>query len=290
LKDNGIYPWLFYLILFILFVFLTVRLLDDFAFGEWVYALIGFSLSLPLVDSQRLGFLKQITEDRHFFYLKLIEQSIVLFPFIIGLFIFRHYLAAIVLICAGVYLSLRKSNFHLPYSIPTPFGGQPFEFPSGFRKTLILILLAYGLLFIGLRVDNFNLALASIAGIGFIVGGFHSSPEPRFYIWIFKNTPAHFLRNKGLIILKYMSVLILPIMITLVCFDYAKVVLVIFIAVAAFCFAIMCMLSKYISYPQEINIIQGLAMGAAILFPPVMIAIIPWFYIKALRRLQPILK
>jgi len=290
LKDNGIYPWLIIPISIALFIFLTIRLLDDFAFGEYIYLFIGLSLSFPLTRPQRLEFIKQISSNRKFYIIRIVEQVLMLLPFIIGLLVYRWYVMALVLFMCGVILCFGKMNYQLPFSIPTPFGRTPFEFPAGFRKTLPLIILSYALIPIGLNVGNFNLALASVAAMGFIVGGFHSSPEPRFYVWIFKSSPAQFINKKIYTILKYVAFLVIPITAVLLFYDISEYLKIILISIAAMGFAIMCMLSKYISYPQEINIVQGLAMGGSILFPPIMLAIIPWFYFKALQRLQTVLK
>jgi len=290
LKDNGIYLWLFIPISIVLFAFLTIRLLDDFAYGELIYAMLGISLVFPFTENRRLEFLKQISNNRNFYLIRLIEQFTMLTPFIVGLLIYNWFVVAAVLIALGCFFGFSKLNYTLPFSVPTPFGKRPFEFPAGFRKTLPIIILAYALASIGLSVNNFNLALASMAAVGFVVGSFYTSAESRFYVWIFKFSPKWFLKKKSLAIVTYLTLLIIPIIITLLIFDSSQIWKIAVMYIAVIGFAIMCMLSKYISYPQEINLIQGMAMGASILFPPIMLVIIPWFYFKALSGLQPILR
>ena len=290
LNDNGIYPWLIFPVAVIFFVFLSFKLLINFAFGELIYLLLAVSIAFPLMDRDRLQFLKQICTNRNYFQIRMIEQLVVLFPFIVGLLIFEWWWYAAALMVLAMYFSFGKVNYQFPYSIPTPFGKYPFEFPSGFRKSLPLIMVAYALVPIGLNVDNFNLALASIAVVGFVVGGFHSAPEPKFYIWIFKYSPTTFLKKKIITIFRNTFLLTLPIIGTLLYYSLESYIMVLLLLVAAIAFAVMCMLSKYLAYPQEINLTQGLAMGASILFPPIMLVIIPWFYFKALKSLQPILQ
>lgn len=289
-KDNGIYPWLVVPLSLLLFVALTIKLLNNFAFGEFIYLFIATSIAFPLTNQDRLGFLKSISIQKNYYRIRLIEQAIIILPFIIGLLFYKWLGVAVLLFFIGLYFSFGKFNYNFPYSIPTPFGSRPFEFPAGIRKNMLFVILAYSLVPIGLSVDNFNLALASIPAIGFIVGGFHAAPEPRFYIWIFKLPPKEFLKHKALTILRYTLLLILPPVAVLSFYNLESVLLVSAISLAAISFAVMCMLSKYVSYPQEINLIQGLAMGGGILFPPIMLVIIPWFYFKALKGLQPVLK
>ena len=45
----------------------------------------------------------------------------------------------------------------LNFSMPTPFSKNPFEFTTGFRRTLLIFPLAYALTVIAINVDNLNL-------------------------------------------------------------------------------------------------------------------------------------
>ena len=273
-----------------LFVFVSFKLLNGFAFGEYIYAGLGISLSSSIADVRRYDFIKSISSQKDFRIIRLAEQLILLFPFIIGLFVFGWSLYAVLLLLAAIAFSFINLNISLPYSLPTPFGKRPFEFARGFRAAVLFIIGCYILVPIGISVDNFNLSLASIAGIGLISGNYFIQPEPRFYIWIHAMNTPKFLMEKTKTILYYTFITIAPIAIILSIYNPNRIGSVVLMILAAIAFTQMCMLAKYLAYPSEVNIIAGLAIVGSILFPPMMLIIIPIFYFKANRRLGQYLR
>jgi hypothetical protein len=49
-------------------------------------------------------------------------------------------------------------------------------------------------------------------------------------------------------------------------------------------------LAKYSGYPNEMNLLQGILIGISLLFPPILIGIIPFFYLQSIKRLNDILE
>ena len=290
LDDNGIYPWLALPLVLAVFAFLSFRLLNGYAFGEYIYAGLGISLSSSIADDRRYDFIKSISSRRDFRIIRLAEQFILLFPFTIGLFLFGWTLAALILLLFGILFSFINLNVRLPYSLPTPFGRRPFEFAKGYRGAVLFIIGCYLLVPIGISEDNFNLSLASIAGIGLVSGNYFIQPEPRFYIWIHTMGPLNFLMEKTKTILYYSLLTIAPIAIILSFYNPSRIGSIALMILAAIAFTEICMLAKYLAYPSEVNIIAGLAMAGSILFPPLMLVIIPIFYLKAYRRLDEYLR
>jgi hypothetical protein len=50
------------------------------------------------------------------------------------------------------------------------------------------------------------------------------------------------------------------------------------------------MLAKYGSYPYEMSITDGLILSVSILFPPLLLITIPFFYHRSLKTLNPLLR
>ncbi len=290
LNDHGIYPWIAILVTILLFYFVSYRLLNGFDFGEYIYLALGLSSATSIADPRRHDFIKMISRPADNRIIRLAEQVIILFPFIIGLLIFEWYWIALGLSLAIIIFSFINKSVVLPFTIPTPFGRRPFEFPRGFRMSLIPLIGSYLLIPIGLSAGNFNLALASIAVIGLISGNYFIQPEPRFYVWMHSKTPQAFLIEKIKTIVLYILLCIAPITIALLVYDSSRCATIMLMGLAAVVFVVMCMLSKYIAYPSEINIAAGFAMGMSILFPPLMLIIVPVFYFKAIKRLDHYLR
>jgi len=290
LKDNGIYPWLAIPLILTIFVFITYRLLNGFAYGEFLYPILGLSISSSMADSRRVDFIKSISHPGEFRLIRLSEQLVIITPFIIGLLIFGWTFQALGLFIIGIIVSFLDKQIALPFALPTPFGKRPFEFSRGFRNAFLVILGCYILVPLGLSVDNFNLAIASIAGIGLASGNYFIQPEPRFYVWIHNMNPSRFLLEKSKTILHHTLISVTPPVLALLYYYPDKIGIITLLVLSAIAFTIMCMLAKYLAYPSDINIIAGFAMGISIFFPPLMLIIIPVFYFKAINRLLQVLR
>ena len=81
--------------------------------------------------------------------------------------------------------------------MPTPFSKNPFEFTTGFRRTLLIFPLAYALTVIAINVDNLNLGIFSILLIFLIVLSFYSKPEEEYYVWVHADTPKSFFEEEN---------------------------------------------------------------------------------------------
>ena len=57
-----------------------------------------------------------------------------------------------------------------------------------------------------------------------------------------------------------------------------------------FAFLWTVILAKYSAYPNEINIPEGILFALCIYFPPLLIALIPFFYVKSIKKLNLLLK
>lgn len=82
----------------------------------------------------------------------------------------------------------------------------------------------------------------------------------------------------------------LPIFLLLVLFFSDKAFIVIVFEIIGILFVVMSLLGKYVSYPADINPTVGFTIGLTLLFPPLILLIIPYFYFQSKQNLQSILK
>jgi hypothetical protein len=61
------------------------------------------------------------------------------------------------------------------------------------------------------------------------------------------------------------------------------------LALVGFAFLCTIILAKYAAYPHEINLPEGTLVAISISFPPVLLALIPYLYFKAIRKLNVLL-
>jgi hypothetical protein len=114
-------------------------------------------------------------------------------------------------------------------------------------------------------------------------------PEHEYYVWVHAETPKLFLRNKILNASKNVTALVTPILISLLIYYPSNYKLIIILYVLGLLFLWTIILAKYSSYPQEMNLLEGLAIAISLYFPPFLLAIIPFFYTKSINRLKNIL-
>jgi len=154
-------------------------------------------------------------------------------------------------------LSLLSSRLSANKVLPTPFKKLPFEPIVGFRKTFLVLLGILFLIIKAIQVGNYNLGIVSYGATFLTMMSYYSKPEPKFFVWIFDRTSKIFLRSKLFQCL---------------------------FAAASIIFA------KYSAYPSEMSILEGLLYAVGLSFPPLLLIIIPIFYKKSLRNLNPILE
>jgi hypothetical protein len=126
----------------------------------------------------------------------MIENLAVSFPFAILLLYRQFYTAPAVLTAIALLLAPVSAKIPSAVAIPTPFGKHPYEFASGFRKTLLLFLLGCGLMIIAIAVDNFNLGMFTLILNMSVICSFYLQEENGYYVWQYTMTPAGFLLYK----------------------------------------------------------------------------------------------
>jgi len=193
--------------------------------------------------------------------------------------------AGILGLCS-ISFALVSFHAHFNLSIPTPFSKRPFEFSTGFRRTLYLFPMAYVLAFIAINVDNFNLGVFSFLLIFLTTLGFYSKPEQEYYVWVHAETPGKFLKNKILHASKNAAFLTAPILISMLIFYPSEVALILGFFLIGLLFLWTIILAKYSSYPEEMNLPEGMIVAFSLFFPPLLLAVIPFFYLKSVNKLK----
>lgn len=290
LKDAGIHPLPFYIIAAVAYFMLSFYLFERFEYIEYLYCFFAIYTLFQFSSKSRNDFLKNVYTKVYFYKIKLVENSLLILPFLLILLLKEKYLTTFILLPSAWLISTISLNELPQRALSTPFYRYPFEYAIGFRKTYLVILLAYFISLIGILVDNFFLSLFGLAIILLNCLSFQNKLEPRFYIWIFSASPKQFLYKKLKTAILYSCLLSLPtsVFITIFFFDYIHTILI--VNTIGLLIIIAAVAGKYSQYPSEINLIQSIYIALAILFPPLLLVIIPLFYHQSIKRLNNILQ
>lgn len=289
MDEVGFSPIIGYSLGILAFYGLSIFLFSKTEFAEYFYGLVSISFISKLSGKRRNDFLKTIFSINNYRKLRIKENLIISIPFLIFLLYVQSFLVAIILILLSVLMSIFNFD-NLNFTIPTPFSKKPFEFPVGFRKTFYIFPFAYFLTYQSILVDNFNLGIASMLLIAIVVLSYYSKPENDFFVWTFNLSAKGFLINKIKIGLLYFTFLSLPIIISLIIFfPYETKTLGVFLLLG-YIYIITIISAKYSAYPNEMSLPEGMLIGISLMFPPMLLGLIPLFYYKAIKQLKPILE
>jgi hypothetical protein len=86
------------------------------------------------------------------------------------------------------------------------------------------------------------------------------------------------------------ALLALPIVIILIGFYPEKADITLLFILAGFAFLWTIILGKYSAYPNEMNIPEGILIAVCLYFPPLLLALMPFFYVKSIKKLNALLK
>ena len=278
-------------ILFSIFAFIgiSVILYSKTEYANSIYLVISLILTQRLSEVNRTTFLKICFVKKDYIKLRLIENIASSIPFFI-FFCFKSQLAfAVLLIILSSLLSFfsleNKSNF----TLPTPFKKTPFEFTMGFRKSILIILFAYILGIISIRVNNFNLGAFSVAVTLLIYISFYSIVENEFYVWVYSAKPKEFILLKIKTLVLNSVLLSIPLMILLAIYFPSNILALSVILALGILINIILVLVKYSIFPQKMNIQLSILIAMSFLLFPTLLITIPYLYKKTINNLKAIL-
>lgn len=287
IDEFGLIPWMGFAALIGIFSWFSNAIFVNFSEASYLYIAIGLFLTLSLGHKKHTAFLQQCFPLHRFWKVRMLENSIFILPFSIFLCYKMFFLEAIAIHIGALLLSFLNHLELKSHVVPTPFGKRPFEFIIGFRNTFWVFPLLYGLSTIGIFVENYNLGIFSLLVVFVLCMSFYAKPEPLYYIWIHSKSPEEFLTDKLKTAIKYSSSLVIPMVIALsVFFSIEKLQITLVFMVLGYAFLALTILGKYGNYPSQVPIFQMLAMLVCLLFPPLLIIVLPFFYKRALNNLS----
>lgn len=286
LTEFGMPPFMAYSVLPICFLGLSAYLFSQTDFAGYLYILIALGLLSKLTDKKRNDFLKTCYTIKDYLKLRVLENLMVVLPFALFLVYQKSFpFIAILLVLAALSAFVSFStNFN--FTIPTPFYTKPFEFTVGFRNTFYFFPTAYFLTYISITIGNFNLGIFSMLLVFLVSLSYYSKLENEYYIWTFNLSPKAFLAEKIKTGLLYATLSSLPIWIPLSLYFSAELETLLTFLILGYAYLITIIFAKYSVYPNEMNIPQGLLIAVSLIFPPILIGIIPYFYHQSNKRLN----
>lgn len=290
IEQFGINAWLGIVLAAVAFAVLSLLLYSRVALPQYIYPLFTIPAVYSLGRLRRNEFLQNIFTYKGYRQVRLLENLLVAIPFCIFLLLKQQYISALAALAAAALCSLYNKVDRSGLVIPTPFGKRPFEFTIGVRKNWWLLLLFYIITGIAISVNNFNLGITAFVGTWLLGMSFYSKAEPLFYVWVHAQTPARFLQQKIKTSIIYSLCMSLPLAIALTVFYPANVLIILLVVVIGLLYVTMGVAGKYAIYPQEIQMIHVIKMIAGMICPPLLLVIIPHFYNRAIKTLNPWLR
>ncbi|MDR2145396.1 MAG: hypothetical protein LBE91_02915 [Tannerella sp.] len=221
---------------------------------------------------------------------RMLENLTVALPFVIFLVCKQQFYPVIILIVLNIIMALSNFKTTHSFTIPTPFYKKPFEFTVGFRNTFFLFPIAYGLTVIAVTVGNFNLGIFSLLLIFLTVLSYYVKYENEYFVWSYSLSPAKFLMEKISIAFSFSFYLCIPIVILLSVIFFEYIGILLFSTLLGYLYLVTIILAKYTAYPDEMNFAQAILLVICIFFPPMLIAVIPYFANKSVSKLKVYLK
>lgn len=289
-KDAGFEPLLAVFILVAGFIVFSWYLFSKTSLAAYIYVLLALSLTGNLSAQRRTEFLKICFGDKALKKIRLTENLLCTLPFIIFLLIKQCFIPAASLLALSTLTAL--VHFRTPSSVTiwTPFSKKPFEFTTGFRNTFYIILGAYILTGIALWVNNFNLGVFALLLVFAICSGYYTTTENEYYVWIYPVPAKTFLLKKIQTGLLFSAALAFPPAIALALFYVEHLGLLLLFVLCGWAFLIAMIVTKYSAYPGEINIPQAVLLALCVLFPPLLLILIPYLFKQSKNRLNRILQ
>ncbi len=289
IKEAGMNPFVGYVLGLLAFVLVAEFIFQMTEFAKYLVLLSAFSFLFKLSEKNRADFLLAAFGDSKKRSLRMIENVFVSIPFIAILIVKNATLESSLLLVGAIVLASFsfKTDFHI--FLPTPFSNHPFEFTVGFRRSFFIFPIAYTLTIIAISVDNLNLGVFAMLLVYLTALSYYAKPENEFYVWVHADTPKSFIYKKLKVAARNVFILNLPIFMSLLIFypnEFSLIILFYFIGQF---FLWTLILAKYSAYPQEISLPEGFLLAFSIYFPPLLIALMPFFYSKSINKLKMIL-
>lgn len=288
-RSMGLHPLLNYSLFLAMFVGASATLFTRDSRFPIAYSLIALLLLSMQSKPAYNDWLNQLYSRGDFCRIRLLENLLIAIPFILALVISQHIYFGMGLLLAAALMAINTKRRSWNIVLPTPFYRHPFEFTAGFRFSAILVLSGYYLVYISVYHANIGIGIFVIYSLGVLAALYHSYPEDPQYVWNFSCTAAKFLRYKLLTAWGYTLLLMLPALLALSLAYPNQIARLMGVCALGLAVATAGVLSKYTTFPHELSLKEGLPFGAALVFPPLLLFVLPYFYLRAHRQLGELL-
>lgn len=288
-EEQKIYPSFGIILSILLFIVFSKLLFMKIRYAGWIYLIISIYSPIVLSNSQRNNFLKSIFKTNDFYKIKLVENSMMIVPFSLYLLYEKLYVISaisLLLIVVTSFLEYRRKSTVI---IPTPFKKHPFEFIQGFRRFFFLYLISYYLCYQAILVQNSYLCLFALALPYFLNMFFLLNPEQPYFVWLYSLNKRQFIWKKIFTSIFCTSILIFPLVILLIIFFSENFLLMLLVILLGAILQIFIISAKYAAFPFEMQFLQAMMFFFSLMFPPLLLFTIPYFYKYAEISLEKIL-
>jgi hypothetical protein len=290
IRDTGFILWLFYPLALVIFNSLSHLIFQRISYAAYVYTFLGLLMTSGMSEVKRNEFLHICYPKKIFFQIRMMENLIIILPFLTYLIFRKNYVPAVILPAFSLALAFTRVRIPESKPIPTPFSRYPFEFAAGFRNSLPVIIAAYCLTGIGIQVGNHHLALFSLVVLYLTILTYFVKPEPDVYVWMYPLPPASFLWRKiRRALLQSLVLNALP-AIAIGMADITQLNIVLLTVTVGALFLVMIILAKYAAFPNEMNMAQAIVLAVCFSFPPLVMLTIPYFFYQSVQRLNQYLR
>lgn len=287
--DLGLNPWLFYIGAPLLFAGGSIALFSRTTYANWIYIGIAAAALIQLSGSARLDFLRQVFDRPTYWRIRILENSLMVIPFMAFLsYRGEPWFMLGLLVLAAVIVPLRVGSAGTP-PLPTPFSAHPFEFAVGFRNSVGLLFIAYLLMVVGIWVGNGHLSIATLLLVILVCSGYYAWGEPPLYVWVYQLTPHSFLWLKVRMAFRHLSLVLVPMVLAVACFFPGDWPILLAVVVTGYGYLALAVLAKYAAFPKAVSLLQGIFMAVSLVFPPLLLISVPYFFRQAKNNIALIL-
>ena len=289
MTEAGLHPAFGYLIAVVAFIGLSDYFFFKIHAAIYIYPLLCLFYVLSHSEVARNDFLRSSFSIADYFKVRLVENTVIMLPFGVFLAYKGHWLVTAGLLVSGTLLAFTPFRFRQLFTLRTPFYRYPFEFAVGFRKTYPVIMFAYFIAYMSVAVDNFDLGIFALLVLGLICLTYYGSPERKFYVWIFSFGPRRFLFHKVWAALLFSTMLSLPVLLGLGLYFSDHILVLLLVQGLSYLYLLTFLLAKYSAFPEPVSVPQGILIAFGFVLPPLLLGIIPMFYIRSIKKLKVIL-
>lgn len=297
---NGMHPLLGIPLTALVHVVLSALLYDKAPYADWIYAAVAMGTVTELQNDKTNNVLRQMLTKQLFFKVKLLENVMILLPFIIIMAYYQSWLPLLSVLLLIIPYSYSSKKLPKPQirSLATPYKGYAYEGNFAFRAMFVAYIIYVGLLVVGSLVQNPYVLFIPFFILLYCLQAAYGELESPIYIWTYRMSAGKFLRQKLYTLLRNYIITFLPFLLLGVVIYNEEWQMFLF----SFCIGLLSIIGslfiKYHFYPSRIivQISQVVFFGITIagIGVPQMLLLSILFIVyaayKARRNLQTILK